>query len=515
MSARVYRIGTLALLLSWVAFVFLGLCRIPDFRFDDPYHFKSNARTHLPVAKAMKEIWTDNRHAYTPLTLTLWWGLQKVVAKWGNFQPVYATNVALHLMTTLVVLFLLLELGFATGPAFWGALLFGLHPVHVEPVAWLTGMRDVLSSLLGLASLLLYLKWAKSNRTGILCLSGIVFLLAVFAKQNIAFFWLSFPFFALPWKKLAHQKAAFAMWLSSIPILLHASKPNDDTSAWLVAPVPFLARFLVALDTITFYLAKGLFPFELSFDYGRTPSRVLASREIFFTMSLPLILYFWLKKFHLRTLGLAFVCALFPALGFVPFIHQHISTVADRYAYVAIFSLAVVVAMVIRKYARLQWLMFGLAVVFSMRSLLQVVVWSDRELQYRQMVEVTPKSWLGHNSLGTFHAGRGEVDDAIREFRLAIAGQDELKKKPEMLNVLGTYLLSQERSFEALGVLQTAIELRPAFAKAHHNLGIAWMRLGAMDKAQESFWEALTFDPKISESREGLKEISRLPQIIP
>jgi len=510
MLERFYRVALVSVLLSWAGLTFFGLCTIPELRFDDPIHLQRDPRLALAWQPALKQIWTENHVAYWPLTSTAWYGLKQVATAWGSYQPLYVANVLLHLCASLAAYLILVQLFASPVAAFWGALLFAIHPLHVEPVAWLTGLRDVLSGALALASLFFYVKWAKQGYLARLLVAWGIFVLSVLSKPNIAFFWLAFPFVVLPWKKLREQKLAAGLWLMILPVLVYQLPSNQATTDWLLDKTTASAKLLVALDAITFYVAKAFFPFQTGFDYGRTPARALASAEIFFTVALPPLLFLVLRRLRLLRFGAIFILALLPSLGLVPFIHQHISTVTDRYAYVALFAFAAGVSAFVVSKPRYQWAVLGVAIVFTFLSLSQVGIWMNREALFQHIVEVNPRSWLGHNSIAALHAGRSEVDKAVAEFKLGIASQDELRKKPEMLNFLGSYLIGQGRYFEAIRVIQQAVEIRPTFAKGHHNLGMAWMKLGAAEHAEDEFWIALTWDPKLKESREGLREASRL-----
>lgn len=505
---RLYRVALVSVLLSWVGLSFFGLCTITDLRFDDPLHLQRDPRMTMAWEPALKAIWTENHVAYWPVTTTAWYVLRKVSLAWGSFQPLYVASWGLHLAATLLTFLILAQLFASPVAAFWGALFFGIHPLHVEPVAWLTGLRDVLSGALALLSLLLYVRWAKRGKVWRLLLSWGVFALSLLAKPNIAFFWLAFPFVVLNWKRLREQRLSLLLWGLLLPIVLFQMPSNSATTDWLLDKTSISARVLVALDAVSFYAAKILFPLQTAFDYGRTPARVLGNPEMFVTALLPFVVLYFLRRMKSTAFGVIFLLALLPSLGLVPFIHQHISTVADRYAYCAVLVLAFAVARLVATSPRWQWATLGVAVAFTLLTLAQVGLWMNPESLYRHMVEVNPKSWLGHNSLAAIHASRAETDRAVAELRLGILGQDEVRKKPEMLNFLGSYLIGNGRYFEAIRVLQEAVELRPSFAKAHHNLGMAWMKLGAAEHAEDEFWIALTWDPKLKESREGLREAS-------
>ncbi len=513
MARRVYLVTLGGILVLWTLFIFAGVLSINELRFDDVIHLQANARLALPWQAALTKIWTESQHnAYTPVTSSLWFGLRKLSVQVNSFLPLYAANVIFHCLASLAVFLFLFELFASPAAAFWGAMMFSLHPMHVEPVAWLTGMRDVLSGLNIAISLLLYIQWAKTHRKMKWALSVLFFLLAVLSKPNVAFVWLAFPLLVKPWRKIAEQKASFLAWALCLPILYVQSMANQSSTVWLVQKIPWASRILVAMDALTFYCAKILFPIQVAFDYGRTPARILARPEIFATIFLPVIGYFLFKKAGKKAIGWIFFASLFPALGLIPFMYQHISTVADRFAYVAILALSLVWTgwlTVDRK----TW-KYGaaaiVAVLFSFKTLSQVYLWGESDTLFRQIVFVNPKSWIAHDSLANLYARQKKVDEATKEFRLGIQGQDEMKKKPEMINLLGVYLINHGRYLEAVRTLEEAIQLRPAFARAHHNLGVAWLRLGAAERAQECFWEALTWNPRLSESREGLKEITRL-----
>jgi hypothetical protein len=164
-----------------------------------------------------------------------------------------------------------------------------------------------------------------------------------------------------------------------------------------------------------------------------------------------------------------FVVALAPVLGLVPFTFQGFSTVADRYASLALLGPAVGVALAVARLpSRLQptatvLLIVGLAVA----SRGQVATWASEEVLYTRAIAINPASVHARINLAVSRIDRG-------------------------------------RPAEAVGLLEEAVRLRPSDRQAHYNLGLAWHRLGRRAAAERQYRAAIALDPGYADAFNNL-----------
>ena len=144
---------------------------------DDPIHLLLDPQMRGGQMKDLWNLWTTPRNeAYTPVTLTIWFFVAKI---WGMTPQVFhRLNLLVHLLCVGLV-FRILTILFPkkNSSAILGALFFALHPLHVEAIAWITCLRDLVAAALGLASLLFYLRMRFGAYIAL-------FVLAVLAKPT-------------------------------------------------------------------------------------------------------------------------------------------------------------------------------------------------------------------------------------------------------------------------------------------------------------------------------------------
>ena len=150
-----------ALLVAATLAVFAPVMLQGGFFWDDYELIVNNPLVHSPGG--LRDFWFSTKNFdYFPLTSTTFWIEWRV---WGNWaQPYHVLNVLLHLGSALMLWRIFREL--KVPGAFWGALLFAVHPVNVESVAWISERKNTLSMFLASLSLLLYLRFERDRRWG-------------------------------------------------------------------------------------------------------------------------------------------------------------------------------------------------------------------------------------------------------------------------------------------------------------------------------------------------------------
>jgi len=431
---------------------------------------------------------------YIPVTYSVWAALvalSRVIAGTGlSVGPIHAvlfhgTNLLVHLLSTAMIFVILRRLLFAQFSrslvsserilcaAAVGALTFAIHPIQVEAVAWVSGLRDLLGGALSLAAIALFLSWLDASSLSAKSRwiryagSSLLLLLAFGSKPGSVVT----PALALicgawllqaerrSWKPLLWLLPWFAIAVLEV-LMTSKAQPAAELARSLV---PLWARPLVAADAVAFYLWKLLWPCEpwgLCADYGRSPNSLFDQGILFWSWLVPIgvtgvLLAFKRSRLFLFPLALL-VIGVLPTLGLVPFNFQVVSTVSDRYLYLAMLGPAVAMALLIA-HASLR-VSLGLSVLlipfWVVLSLLQLPQWASGSLFFPATLSRNPTSWKSrHNYACTLDA--------------------------------------QSKYPESLVEFQEAIRLRPSNAEAYNDQALTLLKLGRREEAIQRFQESL------------------------
>lgn len=388
----------------------------------------------------------------------------------GDPQVFHLHNLILHLLNILLVWMLLRQLPLGANAPFWISLVFALHPLQVEAVAWATARKDVLYAFWFLLSLLLWLRYVREGRRLWYGLALLAFVLSLLSKGQAFVLAFLLPVAAhflggrpllkahrlhyLPFLVLAVAAALVAVW---------AQEQTGYTSAasYGVAPHWLAGNAAYALWS---YVIRSLVPLGLSAYYPYPVPGTDLPVWLFWS-ALPLAaglviwsLWLWWKR-NPAGLGLMiFLICMAPMLRLLP-VSNFIT--ADRYTYVGLIGLFIAFFHWAGKGgARLQEGVFAiLALYLAVLTALRMPVWSD--------------------SLSLLN--------------------DTLTKHPRVvpaLNSRGDVLLDQGKIGPAVADFSEAIRLRPDDARAYANRGRALAMSGDMQKALEDLDMALTLDPE-------------------
>lgn len=497
---------------------------------DDPYTLVNNRWLNPPTWRTIGHYWSSMPYGlYVPVTYTVWAGLA-VLARLDQPDPdgialnpwvFHTANVLLHLVTVLVVRRILRKLVDHPQAAVMGALLYAIHPLQVEPVAWASGTKDVLAGMLGLTAVWLYLNWtcADARRRGwtryataTLCLA-----LAMLSKPSA----MTIPAVAavLDWLALRRPipsvVRSVAPWLLlSIGCMIVARVAQPGTG---VPEPPLWARPLVVGDSLAFYLSKLVLPIDLTVDYGRTPFSLFGRWWLYVAWLVPAsiaaLLWFYRKRAPtLLAAGLVFVLAPAPVLGLVTFLYQYFSTVADHYLYVAMLGPALAAAWALTRSPRWVWFAAGgVLVALGVRSHLQARLWHDDLTLFGHAVRVSPRSVLSLNNLASATEHAGDPERAAELYRRAIDVRPEYYQTYDHLAATLTRL---GRTDEAVDVTREGLRLKrampeqirpPSLANDLHAFGLILMARGEFEEAVRCFEQALALRPDHPQAADDLR----------
>ncbi|MCH6545244.1 MAG: tetratricopeptide repeat protein [Deltaproteobacteria bacterium] len=522
--------------------------RVHDHRFvwDDRIDIYENPHLNSETAPDILVFWQKPyQHLYIPLTYTVW----ATIARFSkvpatpeginlNPRPFHIANLIVHLLSVIMVFAILRLLVPSDWAAGAGSLLFALHPVQVESVAWVDGMRDVLAGLLSFVALWQYLAYARATSTGAVgngeketglpagkggvfrldrktlhyAAATLAYVLALLAKPSAvvvpAVAWL-LDYWVLR-RSLRQSTVALVAWLVlAVPFVILTRWAQPEDVIYFITPL--WARPFVAGDAIAFYMNKLALPLWLGPDYGRQPEWVLSHWWGYVMWMAPcgLLLIAWLwrdrKPWLMASAGI-FVVGVLPVSGLVPFTFQYISTVADRYLYLSMLGPALALAWFL---SERRWRVTPLVCVpifgwLAITSAVQTQVWHDKERLWHHALTVNPRSSTAHYNLGNILVDRGELDAAIERYRQAAeidpSGTD-------IINNLGSIFLQQGKLEEAIEQYQRAVKINPTDDYAHYNLGKILAKRGEYERAAEHLRRVVEINPADGEAHYDLGRV--------
>ena len=473
--------GLAALFLSAVLVAYLPALH-GGLLWDDDAHV---TKVSLRSLRGLWRIWTElgATQQYYPLLHSAFWVEHRL---WGDSVLGYhLANVAFHSAAAWLLTVILRRLAFPV-PVLAG-LVFALHPVCVESVAWIAEQKNTLSAVLYLASALAYLGFDDGrSRVRYACASALfgmalltksvtatlpAALLVVLWWQRGRLGWRRDVLPLLPWFLVAATSGLFTALYEA---KLIGAEGADFTFS-------FLQRLLLAARAITFYAGKVAWPSDLVFNYPRWRGDPAGGYRFLYLVGVLLALgglAFLARRRRGPLAGILFFAGtLFPVLGFVnvyPFIY---SFVADHFQYLATLGIIVPLAW------GLDWavsrlplgvkpratLLLAVPAFLGVLSFRQCGIYTDADTLNRATIEKTPRAWRPHYDLGvSLERDPGRLQEAISEFR-------------------------------------TTTMLKPDYWAAHNNLGSAYLRLpGRVDEAIEEFRIALRLNPNSADARSNL-----------
>jgi len=482
---------------------------------------------------------------YFPLKDTVQWVEWRL---WTDHVAGYhLMSLALQIWSSLLEWRLLYKLGVRHG---WlGGLLFAIHPVAVESVAWISELKNTLSLPLLLLALGAYLDWDAAGRArGIgYALSLFWFLAAMLCKSSVVML----PFVLLLftyWRKRRIGRSdllvvapffAIAIALGGVTFWFQSQRAMHADSG---TPA-FDSRFVQAGWNVVAYFGSCVFPIGLAPIYSAIRSELLGILS-WLAVAGALGL-FWNRKGtwgRHALLGAGwFLLNLAPVLGLVPMAYLRVAPRADHLAYLALVGVAGLAGASLSlgwDVAGAGWRRCssagGAAVVFfalAIVSRVHAAVFRDERTFWTEAAFRQPESWLAHNNLGRISLDDGHAEAALEQLRMAEVlrpdsgevhanlGQalDALKRASEgeveyrkaiQLDPsfgpfhydLGKSLLISGRPADAAVELRAALRLEPSLPEAHNNLGLALARMGFWTEAMREYEAALQLDPRLPEA---------------
>jgi protein O-mannosyl-transferase len=470
---------------------------------DDMEHVARNPDMNPPTLAALEHYWTKPYFGlWIPVTYTTWLATAAISrSNADSLNPTifHALNLIVHAIATILVYLILRKLTAKDWPSAAGAAIFAVHPIQVEAIAWVSGLRDVLAGALSLAAIFTYLQSTHRHRSLRITIATLFFMLALLSKPTAAVTPLLLAII------LGKRARTEIRWLT-LWLLLAAT---DLAIAWFVQPSadvyrpPIPVRPVVALDALAFYFRKLVIPIHLLIDYGRSPDWIIRRPTHWGPAALVAIVIIIVTLNRRRlprfTAAIAIaIVALLPTLGLVPFNFQYYSTVADRYAYLAMLGTALAVASLIATHPRSGIIIALFIPALAVLSNLQSRIWNSTATLCNHTLATNPGSVAALHILTFDSLSNGDWQTALAYNTRALQTKPD---DPLLLFDRGNILRDSGQLSEAAATYARSLARRPNDPQLRNNYAVLLAQLGNNSEAERQFAQLLRQYPNDAQAR--------------
>jgi tetratricopeptide (TPR) repeat protein len=522
--------GIALILAAAVVAVYSQSFRFGALRFDDPQYLAGSGYLEkgLSVDGLKWAFSAPLGSNYSPLTL-LSHMLDRTLFG-DHLGGHHLTSVVLHALNSILLFCALFSMTGARGSSAAVALLFAVHPLNVESVAWIAERKNVLSTTFWILSMWAYASYARRSSYALYLCAALLLALGLLVKPMLVTLPLVFllldywPLDRIRWGKpkaaehtpslsrrsigflIAEKLPLLAISVASSVVTLHAQSRGISSTETL----PLLSRFANAVVAYARYLGKTGWPVDLAMHYphpympemGGEPLeawQIAGAATLLLALSILAIAA--VRRRYLLVGWFWFLGVLVPTIGLVQVGNQ---ALADRYTYVPSIGLFLAVS-----WAGSEWLArFRISHPGSTRAFLmgvgagiaalalaswhQVGYWRDTVSLFEYTLAVIPKNPKIRYNLANEYRALGNAEAAIRNYRIALETNSE--SVSTRIN-LGNALRSNGELDAAIDVYQSVLDREPRNAMAHSSLGTVLRAKGDVDAAILRYRYAITLDP--------------------
>jgi len=479
-------------------------------KYDDPEFVVDNVHlrsglTLDAIRWAMTSLYAANWFPLTWISYMLGYRVYGLNSGWHHL-----TNVALHVLNTLLLFGILKRMTGARWRSAFVAFAFGLHPMHVEPVAWIAERKEVLSGLFWFLTIWTYLSYL--NKPGIYryLLVVLAFSGGLMSKPMIV----TLPFVLLlldlwplkrwgtiPTRRIILEKVPLLALSAGVSVISFLAQKSGGAVSSL-ALIPLSLRIQNAVVSYAIYVLKFLwpgnlsiiYPFDADFPKWQVVAAILAlSLATIAALRRPFIIVGWLW----------FLGTLVPVIGFIQVGAQ---SRADRYTYIPFIGLSIIAAWGLGELSKMsKQAAIAVAVVVSSAwfaiTVMDVGYWRNSIAIFEHAVQVTNNNWMAQTRLAQGLLFDGRVAEAIPylEESLRLNPDD-----PESHVILGEAFSKSDKLGDASKQFAAAVRLRPDDADAQEGLGMVFTDLGRLQEARSHLLEAIRLRPDDADSHYNL-----------
>lgn len=468
-NKTIFLIGALALITLWAYYpsLFNGYVN-----YDDTTLISDAALSDQTALTKIPAIFSDTiLGVYVPLTRLSFY-IETLIFPFTPF-PFHFNNLLLHICISILVFCFIQLLGFKKSSGFFAALLFAVHPMHVEAVAWIAERKTLLYSVFYLLAIIYHVKYIKLRRKGYLFLTVAFGFLSILSKPMA----LSLPLILLliDWylkrndvSRIIFEKLVHSLYIVPITLityLRHARMPGNN----------FLEGMTMWTSSLGFYIKKFIFPHPLVPIYELPiPVNILSGFYMsHFLVVLTTLLLCWIYR-RQRVVVFAFLfmfLSIFFLLRFDVNTAADLTIWADRYMYLPSLGVCLMFgySLDIFLQRRKQWhsivagLMVCYLVLLGISTNKQTKIWNNPFTLWNHELKYEPASAIAYEKRATDYVNRGNMVASMRD-------------------------------------LEEALRLRPGFARAQFKYGRLLDHIGEETKAVVYYDYALKNDPKLEDA---------------
>ncbi|MBW2983748.1 tetratricopeptide repeat protein [Candidatus Woesearchaeota archaeon] len=458
---------------------------------------------------------------------------------WGlNRAGYHFQSILVHLICTILVYFVVADITKKNIIAFMSALIFGIHPIHVEAVTFMTASFDTIGIIFFLASFYLYLRAQSTKDNFKANIASITFaILAFFTYELTLTLPLLIVLYDICFRKIERKNITEKLKIHSpyfiilmfyllIRVFILHTTPRGSYLAG-----SFYITMLIMTKVFVKYILLAIFPVKLSVDHtiskGISAFRVYISDETLFAQSLfnfdilfsiaviAALLIVAVKCF--KEYPLVSFCMGWFFIGLAPVSHiiPQYMLLAEKYLYIPSFGFCLLFSSIIyslyhlrhnkqiTRYTKIASIALSIFMIttYSALTIARNNDWKDELTLWLRTVETSPESISSHNNLGLIYDDFGKIDLAIKEYKRAV------EINPRFFEAhynLGVAYYDQGKIYLAIEEYKKALAINQNFTPAHYNLGNAYRKNGDINLAIEEYKNAIAINPNHANAHNNL-----------
>ena len=469
-----------------------------EWLWDDDYLLTNNEVVQSP--DGLGKLWFAPATAdYLPLTMSALW------LQWRFFgldsTGYHVVSILLHALAACMLWGLLRQMRIRA--AWFAGLLFAVHPLCVESVAWISELKNTLSLPFFLAAAWCIVRFEQGSGRRFYFAALGFFLAAMLGKSSVVMFpclmilhawWLRGR---IAWRDILHSVPFFliSLLLGLVTLQFQLSRAIGDE------PIPvggFASRLAIAGMALLFYLTKIMWPVTLLPIYPQWKANPPEAYQFLpWLLIIGAFVFFWIRRktwgrHALMAFGFYFM-TLLPVLGFVSMSYMRVGWVADHFLYIPLIGvLALAAAGSGEVFGRAgetgKQILFSAGIFvaggLTLLSHNYATVWENEDKLWSYTLVHNWDCWQAHNRLGAREFNRGKVDIALPHFREAVRLRPDLA---ETRNNLGSGVLATKDTKAAIAEFREAMRLSPTIVAIQANLARALWLDGQFQEASEIY----------------------------
>jgi len=437
----------------------------------------------------------------------------------SNLNPVayHISNIIYHILASLFLYLIVIQLSNNQRMAIFAGILFAIHPINTDAVTYISGRRDVLSSLFYLMGFYFFMRFRVTGYQKYMIFALLVYLLGLFTKEMVVTLPLIFLLYDFSFntdkkniliKKYKYQYLLFFSIGGLFTYYAMSIYPSAIIKAEKAGVLSYngesdYLNFLTAVRIWCFYIKLLLFPITLNADYSFNAFPISKSffeiRTIISFIFLSAAGYLIFKYRYIKITSFSalwFFITLLPVSRIIP----HHEMVAEHYLYLPSAGFCILIAWLFEKalhFSRARIVIYvvlvSIAMLLATRTVARNRDWKDQFTLWGKTVKTAPDCARAHNNFGGFLQKRGNINEAVGEFKksLGIAPDYYLAHH----NLGFCYYLQEGWSERVQQEFDKCLRANPNYELAHFNLGWFHHRDGRLEEAEMEYKKALKLNP--------------------